>query len=110
MRWLKDIFFPRRLHRLAYFLRLAAADLVSGLLYATSTTMNPVVWWASIIIISVYGAFFILLPRIRDVGMSGFWLIACLIPVVGAVFGIILLFRAPDYHYGASLGSYEAKT
>jgi uncharacterized membrane protein YhaH (DUF805 family) len=100
---LKEIIFPRRLHRLAYFLRLVVADIVTCFLFASIGTMDPVWWWPAVVLISVYSAFFILLPRIRDVGMSGWWLVACLIPVVDRVFGIILLFRSPDFRYGASI-------
>ena len=110
MRWLNEFIFPQRLHRLAYFLRLALADTVTCFLSASSTTMAPEFWWPSVILISVYSAFFILLPRIRDLGMSGWWLIACLIPVVDIVFGVILLFRSPDYHCSAGIRAYGLKS
>lgn len=90
-----DIFFPRRLHRLGYLFRGLAADGVTYFAYSCSTTMNSTLWWAWAIALLVYGMFFIVLPRIRDIGMSGWWLLATLIPVVNVVFGIILLFRAP---------------
>lgn len=89
------IAFPRRLHRLAYFFRGLTFDTISGFLYSCSTTMNPVIWWASVIILTIYGMFFIVLPRIRDIEMSGWWVWAMLIPVANIAFGIILMFRAP---------------
>ena len=92
---LVEFIFPRRLHRLAYFLRGVALDTVTGILYASSTTFNPRFWWPSVIVLIIYGLFFIVLPRIRDVGMSGWWLLLTFIPVADIVFGIILLFRAP---------------
>ena len=100
MHWLIEFIFPRRLHRLAYFLRGVAADIITAFLYANSTTMNPGHWWVSVIVLFIYGLFFIALPRIHDVGMSGWWLLAGLIPVANIVLGIILLFRAPEYHFG----------
>jgi len=90
-----EILFPRRLHRLGYLFRGLVADGVTYFLYSCSTTMNSKLWWACVIALLVYGMFFIILPRIRDIGMSGWWLLAILIPVVNVVFGIILLFRAP---------------
>ncbi len=90
-----DLMFPCRLHRLAYFLRGVALDMVTAILYASSSTYNPRIWWPSVIALSIYGLFFIILPRIRDTGMSGWWLLVTFIPVVDFVFGIILLFRAP---------------
>ncbi len=95
MHWLIDFIFPRRLHRLAYFLRGAALDIITGFLYASSTTFQPRYWWPAVIAFAIYGLFFIILPRIRDVGMSGWLLLVTLIPVADVIFGIILLFRAP---------------
>jgi uncharacterized membrane protein YhaH (DUF805 family) len=83
------------LHRLAYFLRGVALDIVTGILYASSTTYNPRFWWPSVIVLLIYGLYFIVLPRIRDAGMSGWWLLMTFIPVADIVFGIILLLRAP---------------
>ena len=99
MRWLIDFLFPRQLHRLSYFLRLVAANVFSAFLYRSSTTIDPRLWWIAVIGVSLYGLFFILLPRLRDAGMSAWWLIAALIPFVAILLGIILLFRAPEYHY-----------
>jgi uncharacterized membrane protein YhaH (DUF805 family) len=87
--------FPRRLHRLAYFFRGLIFDIITGLFYSYGTTMNARIWWAPVVILTIYGMFFIILPRIRDIGMSGWWVLAMLIPVVNVVFGIILIFRAP---------------
>jgi uncharacterized membrane protein YhaH (DUF805 family) len=90
-----EFIFPHRLHRLAYLFRGLAADIVTYFLYSCSTTMDSRAWWISIIALLIYGMFFIVLPRIRDIGMSGWWLLAMLIPGPNVVFGIILLFRAP---------------
>jgi len=68
---------------------------VIGILYASSTIYNPRLWWPSVIVLLVYGLFFIVLPRIRDTGMSGWWLLVTFVPGADIVFGIILLFRAP---------------
>ena len=57
--------------------------------------MNSVYFWASVIVLTVYGFFFIGLPRIRDIGMSGWWLLIMLVPIANIWLGLILLFRAP---------------
>ena len=95
MHSLVEFIFPRRLHRLAYFLRVVALNIVTGILYASSTTFNPQLWWPSVIVLIIYALSFIILPRIRDAGMSRWWLLAIFIPVADIVFGILLLFRAP---------------
>jgi len=101
MNWLVEFLFPRRLHRLAYFLRGVAVDIVTACLYDNNSTMNPRYFWILAMALMIYTLFFILLPRIRDVGMSGWWLAFCFIPIANIALGIILLFRAPEYRYGA---------
>src|SRR6185369_1530246 len=49
-----EFIFPRRLHRLAYFLRGVALNIVTGILYASSTTYNPRFWWPSVIVLGIY--------------------------------------------------------
>ncbi len=96
--WLVEVLFPRRLHRLAYFLRSLAVDMVASFLYTVSTTMAPPYWWTSLLLLLAYAIFFILLPRLRDAGMSAWWILAAvLVPVAGIVLGVLLLFRAPEY-------------
>jgi uncharacterized membrane protein YhaH (DUF805 family) len=102
VRLLVEFIFPRRLHRLAYFLRLIVVNVFSSFLYADRDTMAASYWWAVVVALSLYGIFFILLPRLRDVGMSTWWLIVALIPVANILLGIILLFRAPEYHFASS--------
>ena len=95
MRSLLEFIFPHRLHRVSYFLRGVAADGVMGFIYSYISVSHSEMWWLAISIILVYGIFFIVLPRIRDVGMSGWWLLVYFIPVVNIWLAIILLFRAP---------------
>ena len=97
MNWLVQFFFPRRLHRLAYFLRGVTMDIGTAFLYANNNMMNPRYFWFLLIGLLLYSLFYILLPRMRDIGMSGWWLIFLFIPVLNVVLGLILLFRAPKY-------------
>jgi hypothetical protein len=90
-----EFIFPNRLHRLAYLWRLLAANFVTCFLYSCSTTMNPTLWWALAIALALYSLFFIVMARIRDIGISKWWLLATFVPVVDIIFGIILLLRAP---------------
>lgn len=90
-----DFIFPYRLHRLAYFIRGMVADAVTYFLYSCNATMDSTIFWISIITLQIYGVFFITLPRVRDLGMSGWWLLVTFVPVADFVFGIILLLRAP---------------
>ena len=67
----------------------------------TYRTMADSYWAAAVILLGLYGIFFIVLPRLRDVGMSVWWLIVALIPVANGGLGIILLFRAPEYDFAS---------
>ena len=96
MRSLIEFIFPLRLHRLAYFLRAVATDVLAGFIYAFSGTNASSIWLVLLILaLAAYQLFFIILPRIRDIGMNNWWLLLILVPVIDVVFGIILLFRAP---------------
>jgi len=112
MRPLVEFIFPHRLHRLAYFLRAnvwsvflyfvhAVRYPMAASVYTYRGTMADSYWSAAVIVLSLYGIFFILLPRLRDVGMSAWWLIVALIPVANILLGIILLFRALEYHFAS---------
>ena len=94
MRGLSEFIFPRRLHRLAYFLRLMTGNIGMYILYSCNTSMD-LSYWGFIIALFIYELFFIALPRARDIGMSGWWLLGFFIPVANVVLGLILLFRAP---------------
>ena len=94
---LVEFIFPRRLHRFAYFVRIILLNTATYFLYSCSTTMNPPLFWISAIAILVYGIMFVVLPRIRDLGMSGWWLLGAFVPLLNIWLGLILLFRAQSY-------------
>src|ERR1017187_10348166 len=97
MLWLIELIFPRRLHRVAYFLRGILSVIVGHILYSCSTTMNPQYWWAAVITETIYCVLFIDLPRIHDLGMSGWWLLLIVVPGANIWLALILTFRAPVY-------------
>jgi len=51
-------------------------------------------------LIIIYAICFIVLPRIRDIGMKWWLCLLCFLPGVNIVLGIILLLRAPKYPFG----------
>jgi uncharacterized membrane protein YhaH (DUF805 family) len=96
MRSLIAFIFPARLHRLAYFLRGVTTDVLAAFIYAFSGTNASSIWLVlSCLALAVYQLLFIILPRLRDIGMRNWWLLLIVVPGVNVVFGIILLFRAP---------------
>lgn len=109
VRDLVEFLFPRRLHRLDFFLRLLATEFMSPLIEPHIATTTPaLLQWVPDIIVSIYILFFVILPRFRDIGMNG-WALLGLIPPANFVFSIILLFRAPSYqHPNTESGSVAA--
>jgi uncharacterized membrane protein YhaH (DUF805 family) len=77
------------------------AAIAEGLLDDNNSLMNPRCFWSSFIALSIYESFFIILPRFRDIGMSGWWLLLYIIPVANIPLAIILMFRAPNFQSGA---------
>ena len=100
-----EFIFPYRLHRLSYFLRLVVVHLLWGFVYTFvytyHGTMDSPLWLSALVALSAYTLFFLLLPRLRDVGMSAWWLLTAVIPGVVILLVIILLFRAPEYQYNS---------
>jgi uncharacterized membrane protein YhaH (DUF805 family) len=92
MRPLIEFLFPKRLARLSYFIRLLLCDGLIFFLYqdfsGEGATGN-----VAFIVVVLYACFFVMLPRIRDIGMSAWWLILAFIPYISAFLGIALLFR-----------------
>ena len=110
MNWLIEFLFPRRLHRVAYGLRVLTSNITLLLLYGNNWLMDPRLCVGLMILLGIYTLFFIGLPRIRDIGMKWLWILVCFIPVANIVLGLILLFRAPNYHFGESIAVVETKT
>lgn len=99
MRWLIEFIFPRRLHRLAYFLRGLLIGLAVFMLYGMGGGTTDSLYFLPIIIIAltIYDLFFIELPRARDLEMNGWWLLLLFIPGVGDMLGLFLLLRPPVF-------------
>lgn len=92
-----EFIFPRRLHRLAYFLR---GCLVEALMYSAclfGVMQRPGLWLGSLAILVIYDVCFVLLPRMRDVELSGWWLLLLFVPLLNIWLGLVLLLRPPSF-------------
>jgi uncharacterized membrane protein YhaH (DUF805 family) len=110
MRWLIDFLFPKRLHRLGYVWRILTTNMVGGAIVATTSPMEHLSPMLGLVALCVYQLIFILLPRVRDTGMSGWWVLLGVVPIVYVCLTIILVFRAPEYHFGHASDKSTAKT
>jgi len=90
-----DFFFPTRLHRLSYLLRLFLTNGVVAFLEFYRSIADTRIWIVCWTIAVVYQVWFIVLPRIRDLGLSAWWALLLLVPIVDIIFSLILAFRAP---------------
>src|ERR1700733_11048871 len=97
MRWLVEFIFPRRLHRIAYFLRILLMDGLASALSGIGSDIYSPYFLGGLIVITLYELFFACLPRARDLEISGWWLLLFLVPGADIVLGTILLLRAPVF-------------
>ena len=103
MRQLIDFFLPRRIGRLGYLWRILTTNIACGLILASGSSTEQVYPVLVVVVIVVYQLLFILLPRVRDTGMSGWWVLLSLVPFVYIFLTIILLFRPSEYHFEHSV-------
>jgi hypothetical protein len=100
-------FFPMRLARLAFLVRILVCNLlILGSYHDIETA--PELEFLRIGGLLLYQIGFIVLPRIRDTGMSPYWLIAAFIPGLSYVLNFALLFRRSDYQQNPLLQRLEA--
>jgi uncharacterized membrane protein YhaH (DUF805 family) len=110
MRWLIEFLFPKRLHRFGYIWRILATNLGVAIIIASGSPMEQPVPALLLLALFVYQLLFVLLPRARDTGMSGWWVLLSLVPIVYVFLTIILVFRAPEYHFSHAAYESTAKT
>jgi uncharacterized membrane protein YhaH (DUF805 family) len=97
MNGLIEFIFPRRLHRLAFMLRVVAVDVISAFSIFPNPGTLEELFAGFCVVLLVYDICFVFLPRIRDLEISGWWLLALFIPYANSLLGITLLLRAPRY-------------
>lgn len=95
MRMVIEFVFPRYLARLSFFLRDLLCHGVMLYLYQDPWGETPA-GIATMIAMLLYTSLFVLLPRIRDIGMGAWWMVLAFIPYVSAFLGAALLFRRTD--------------
>ena len=64
-------------------------------------------YYVALFALGIYTLLFVVLPRVRDTGMSGWWVLLSLFPVVNGFFYLFLIFRAPEYHFEGSSNAAE---
>ena len=97
MNWIVEFVFPRRLHRIAFLLRLTALNLVPALLFFIEPGRQSGPTVVMEVLLIFYNIFFTILLRLRDIGISGWWLVGLFIPYANTLLAFVLFFRAPQY-------------
>jgi uncharacterized membrane protein YhaH (DUF805 family) len=98
----EEVVFPKRLHRISYLVRIVIADFCLWLLLNIASPSDPTLGGLRLVaiflgafIIGIYSLFFVLLPRVRDAGWSGWWVLLGLLPYIGPLFHFVMLFVPP---------------
>lgn len=94
-----DLFFPKELRRLSYFLRALPWNYAIWTLAAATDYWKPASAMAMMQLLGasalvLYGVFFIFLPRARDAGMSGWILLLALVPYLSSLLSLALLLKS----------------
>jgi hypothetical protein len=95
-RWfLVGLFFPNRIGRVSYWVRSCTVwVLAAGLIGASCPLPRfELITLTVLLTACVYGLFWVLLPRMRDLSIRPFWLILFLVPVLNAAFFEVLALR-----------------
>ena len=121
MRRIVEFIFPKRIHRLSYLVRFLATNLLGFWLIVALSSRHlispiPVMTvpfeenWYCYVALFAFGTYmllFVVLPRVRDTGMSVLWVLLSLFPVVNIFLYLFLIFRAPDYDFESSSNAAE---
>jgi len=91
-----EFLFPKRLARLSYFFRILLCNGVFFFLYQHMSS-GSLIETLVLILTLLYAALFVILPRMRDTGMSTGWIVLAFIPFLSSFLGIALLFRRSNY-------------
>jgi|SRR5215475_3064143 len=121
MRRIVEFIFPKRIHRLSFLVRFLATNLLGFWLIVALSSRHlispiPVMTvpfeenWYCYVALFAFGTYmllFVVLPRVRDTGMSVWWVLLSLFPVVNGFLYLFLIFRAPDYDFEGSSNAAE---
>jgi len=121
MRQIVEFIFPKRIHRLSYLVRFLATNLLGFWLIVALSSRHlispiPVMTvpfeenWYCYVALFAFGTYmllFVVLPRVRDTGMSVLWVLLSLFPVVNIFLYLFLIIRAPDYDFESSSNAAE---
>ena len=89
--------FPTRLHRFSYLIRNTLVVLIglSFLEGGTGDGADPESLWIGVPIF-LYWLVFVFVPRLRDAGLSYWWVLLALVPLIDVLASVLLLFKAPS--------------
>jgi hypothetical protein len=88
MQQIVEFIFPKRIHRLSFLVRALVTNLLCFWLivaFSSAHVITPIPvttalcedsrYYVAILALAIYNLLFLLLPRVRDIGMSGWWVL-----------------------------------
>ena len=105
---MNKLFFPERIGRLSWLLRvlvglavgiplILATEPVSPLRQYAPAWLMELLGWLIVLSIVVYAIWFIHLPRARSLGLHGGFLVVIFLPPVNIILAIMFLFASDGY-------------
>jgi hypothetical protein len=94
LKFLVRLFFPKRIGRCSFLIRVCLISIfgygvLSGALLDSEVTASIFV-----LLVWIYGIFWVDLPRMRDLSISPLWLILLLVPVLNVAMLLVLTIRS----------------
>jgi hypothetical protein len=98
---LTQLVFPRRIGRMNFIPRVVLLIVATQFFYESvrfSARPWPAFAWSlGAGFLTAYSLLFVFLPRLRDAGMSDWWLIVALFPLLNLPLALLLAFQEPRH-------------
>jgi hypothetical protein len=88
------LFFPRRIGRGSFVIRVCVISILGYGVLSSVLLDSKVTASIFVLLVWIYGMFWVDLPRMRDLSMRPLWLILLLVPVLNVAFLLVLAIRS----------------
>jgi hypothetical protein len=92
--FLVRLFFPRRIGRASFVIRACLISMIGYGLLSSVFLDSKVTAAIFVLLVWIYGLFWLDLPRMRDLSIRPWWLILMLVPVINIAFLLLLAIRS----------------
>jgi hypothetical protein len=88
------LFFPKRIGRASFVIRVCVISILGYGVLSSALLDSKVTASLFVLLVWIYGMFWVDLPRMRDLSIRPLWLILLLVPVLNVGFLLVLAIRS----------------